>query len=254
MSDRRIILHLGPTSVDQHELVVPAHVPLIDLMIGWKKDYRLPEQDQQGELIRYVVYRGRGSEKVQLDLQSSLRRQHISEFEALYLSDERRIWWANSAAPPPAPSGNPAPRQTEPLSRGKRKEPSPSERSTASTVLLPCSVELAPNCVRQVPETGLVINREYLLATLPKSVVALEHGLNLIGRTSRLLAVSRGEPGHCSIVRQQNWYLVAHNTVYIGSAKYRRNEALPLDQTVTVLLGREGWPITIRLHSTAISR
>lgn len=248
-----IRIFLGPSAADERAKVFEADTLIGDLITYCKKDFRLPVQDTSGEMIRYMLYREQSGAKAKLDTGRSLRMLRIQRFEVLYLADERRIWWHGSslgteplkikvphpAPPSPAPSPRPLTGTSSPTS-----QPRPAG---------PCSVELAPGCVRQVPEMGLIVNRDYLIQQLPKSVSARERALILMGLQSRLEAVSRDTQGHCALVYRQGWYLLAQHTIYIGSNKHSHGEAVPLEQTVTMLLGRDGWPITIRLHSTLIS-
>lgn len=265
MGDITICLYIGPSSSDLRELVVSAERPLGDLIIDWKKVYQLAEQDQQGEMIRYELYRDVKGRKERVDPKLSLRNLRFQPHQELYLVDAQHPW---CLAGMPLPSRVTYQPGTEPL-RGPatRSSPEPPRPPIAQPVgrpappplassfmITPCSIEIAPNCVRQIGESGVVINREYLLQELPPSVLTRERALVLIGLASRLSAVSRSHPGHCSLLWRQSWYLIAHSSLYIGSAKYSCNEAIQVDQTVTVLLGREGWPVTIRLHSTSISR
>ncbi|NTV65374.1 MAG: hypothetical protein HGA65_17830 [Oscillochloris sp.] len=233
-----------------------------DLITYCKRDLRLPEQDSTGEMIRYAFYRKQGVGMEKLNQSHSLRILRIKKHEDLFLANEGRIWWQGAPSslhtPPPVGPGteplNPHPpvtvRPPPPANPPKPPIPPPSTYPVPSS----CSVELAPNCVFQVPEIGLKINREYLIQNLPMSVSARERALVLVGMQSRLEAVSRSTEGHCMLIYRQHWYLVANHTIYIGSNKHSHGEALPLEQTVTILLGRAGWPITIRLHSTVITR
>lgn len=262
MADIAIHLHIGPTSADQHALEVPAERPLGDLITGWKKDYHLAEQDRQGEMIRYALYRELKGAKVQVDLAQSLRSLRFQAHQILYLTNARHLWWPSNPSLSPSPAKETAPLNPKRLSNHQTALSSPAPTPVGApiytaprpTLLTPCSLELAPGCVRQIGEAGVVINREYLLQELPPSVRTRERALVLIGLASRLSAVSRGNPGHCSLLWRQSWYLIAHSSLYIGSTRHSHNEAIQVDQTVTVLLGREGWPLTIRLHSTIISR
>lgn len=256
MADITIRLYIGPSSSDLRELIVPTERPLGDLIIDWKKVYHLAEQDSQGEMIRYQLYRESEGKKVSVDPKKSLRDLRFQAYQELFLTDARHPWW-QGANPQPSTTSQAKPPGTAPL-RG----PATSKHPTATTApnpisrplpsFSPCSIELAPGCVRQIGETGVVINRDYLLHELPKSVSTLERTLMWMRQESRLLAVSRSEKGHCSIVWKQSWYLMAHHPIYISGNKYSRNEAIQIEETVTLLLGRDGWPITLRLHSTSI--
>ncbi|MBP1467298.1 hypothetical protein EYB53_016415 [Candidatus Chloroploca sp. M-50] len=242
MAEIKIRLRLGPSSADQRELNISDEKIVGDLITYWKKDYRLAEQDAQGELIPYALYRDHGSHKERIDPKRTLRSLRMQAFEELYLADTRQPWCQGQKP------------TTQPLKEPKTSNPVPPPDPITRPAFGPCSIEIAPGCVHQIGEKGLVLNREYLLKELPKSVVARERALTMLGIESRLGAVSRGEPGHCSIIWRQNWYLIAHHQIYISGTKYTRNEAVQINQTTTLLLGREGWPITIRLHSTIIAR
>ncbi|WP_124681988.1 hypothetical protein [Candidatus Viridilinea mediisalina] len=211
-------------------------------------------------MIRYQLYRESEGKKVPVDPKKSLRDLRFQAYQELFLTDACHPWWQGTTSQPTTTSQSKAP-GTAPLrgpATSKRvttattPNPSPSSRPLPS--FSPCSIELAPGCVRQIGETGVVINRDYLLRELPKSVSTLERTLMWMRQESRLLAVSRSDNGHCSIVWKQSWYLMAHHPVYISGTKYSRNEAIQIEETVTLLLGRDGWPITIRLHSTSITR
>ena len=256
--DIPIRIRLGPSAADQKDKVFEADTLIGDVITYCKKDFGLPPQNKtSGEMIRYALYREQGSVKVKIDKDRSLRMLRIHAYEVLYLADECHIWWQGALPSRPGPA-------TEPLVGGVPRLRPPSEVITPkpppiSTPLpvsgsTPCSIELAPGCVRHVPESGQIINRDYLIQQLPMSVSARERGMVLMGMQSRLESVSRDTQGHCSLTYRQGWYLLAHHTVYIGSNKHSNSEALPLEQTVTLLLGRNGWPITIRLHSTLITR
>ncbi len=264
MSDIAVRLRLGASSTDQHDLVVSAEMPIGDLITSWKKDYRLSETDRQGEMIRYVLYYDRGAEQVRADLERSLRQLRVPAFVVLYLGDERQLWWQNGpASSTTSGSAKPGTAPLNPLRNGPR--PTPASASSglptaqpappiATAAVIPCSIELAPGCVRSITASGVVINRDYLLRELPQSICTRERALGMVGIASRLMAVSRSETGHCSLIWRQSWYLIAHSPVYLGATRYNHNEAVPIDQTMTILLGRNGWPITIRLHSTGITR
>ena len=250
-----IRIRLGPGSADQSDQAFEADTLIGSLITYCKQDFRLPEQDN-GEMIRYALYREQGAAKVKLDKGQSLRILRIQAYDVLYLADERRIWWQSSGTEP-LRNGSKSPRPPQPTPPPSNTRPpisSPLPQTPPRPVSsIPCSIELAPGCVRTVPEVGLIINREYLLQQLPKSVSTRERALILMGLQSRLEMVSRDSEGHCALVYRQGWYLLARHTVYIGSNKYNNSEALPLEQTVTLLLGSNGWPITIRLHSTQIT-
>lgn len=236
-----IQVHFGPSAADLRRQKFSADTLISDLITFCKRDFRLPEQ-RAGMMIRYGFYRKQGADRVKLDPNLSLRFLRIAPHEDLYLADEGRLWWQATGP------------VTAPLLPRDQSEAGPPPPPPPPPPVSACSVELAPGCVIQVPEAGLKINRDYLIQHLPMSVSARERALVLIGATSRLEAVSRDLEGHCVLVYRQHWYLIANHTIYIGSSKYSHGEALPLEQTITILLGRAGWPITIRLHSTLITR
>ena len=253
-----ILISLSDAAADQREQLVAPDTTIADLIIYCKKEYRLPEQDRDGEMVRYALYRKQGNAHAVLDKKRTLRTLRIQPYEVLYLASERQPWWQANAARPsgrtaplrPKSVGNlpPVPPATEPPASSPRAEPALVDRNRS------CSIELAPGCVRSVPGEGLIINRTYLLQQLPTSVAMREKGLVMFGMNSRLQAVSNHDQGHCAIKWNNGWYLHAYRPVYISGHKYDRCEALALDQTTTLVLGRDGWPLTVRLSSTAFTQ
>ena len=249
-----IRIRLGPSAAEQRDQAFEADTLIGNLITYCKQDYRLPEQDTSGEMIRYALYREQGVAKEKLDKGQSLRILRIQAGDVLCLADERRIWWQSPGGTEPLRNGKgPRPPQPPPPRANNHPPISPPPPPPRLVSSIPCSIELAPGCVRTVPEVGLIVNREYLIQQLPKSVSTRERALILMGLQSRLETVSRDPEGHCTLLYRQGWYLLARHTVYIGSNKHNNSEALPLEQTVTLLLGSNGWPITIRLHSTQIT-
>ncbi len=254
-----ILIRLSDAAADQREQLVSPDITIADLIIYCKKDYHLPEQDRDGEMVRYALYRKQGNTRAILEKSRTLRTLRIQPYEVLYLSSERHPWWQANAA---RPSGRTAPLRAKPA--GNQSAPPPPVESapvTAPRVEPPtvdrsrsCSIELAPGCIRPVPGEGLMINRTYLLQQLPASVAMREKGLVMFGMNSRLQAVSNNEQGHCVIKWNNGWYLHAYRPVYINGQKYDRGEALALDQTTTLVLGRDGWTLTVRLSSTIFTQ
>lgn len=234
----RIEICWGASSAERKERLERLDTLVSDLINSCKKDYGLPGE-REGEMIRYALYRGQSFEKERLDRGRTLRTLRIQNGEVLYIAPDGVPWWKVHTDPPTTPS------QTPPETRAPA--PSPVEQRP-----IPCTIELAPGCVQPIGEAGLIINREYLMRTLPASVMALERARNLLNFASRLQSVSRSERGHCFIGWRQGWYLYAYEPVYIGGVKYSRGEAIALEQTTTLLLGREGWPVTVRLNSMSI--
>ncbi|MEI7644717.1 MAG: hypothetical protein WCJ55_10595 [Chloroflexales bacterium] len=165
-----IRIRLGPSAADQRDKVFEADTLIGDLITYCKKDFRLPEQDTSGEMIRYMLYREQSGAKAKLDKARSLRMLRVQSYEVLYLADERRTWWQGSAAPSgfraqTGPGTEPLGGVRRPVSEvlpGPVAPPPPVSGPPRPIGSIPCSIELAPGCVRQVAETGQVINRDYL--------------------------------------------------------------------------------------------
>lgn len=209
-----------------------------DLVNDCVRAFSLPKKDRAGTMTIYGLYRGEGNFKEQLDPRRTLRELRVQRGDRLYLAPENAHWWLGPAAP--ALAGM-AEEQRHPLSQpASTPGPAPSAGTT-------CTVELAPSCWWAVPESGLVINRAFLLAHLPRRVVALERARTLVGAPSRLEYVGRSPLGHCTLARGQGWQLVALQPVYIGGVIHSGGETVVIEQTMTVLLGRAGWPLTMRV-------
>jgi hypothetical protein len=260
-----ILIRLSDAAADQREQLVSPDITIADLIIYCKKDYCLPEQDCDGEMVRYALYRKQGNARAILDKNRTLRTLRIQPYEVLYLASERHPWWQSNAArpsgrtaplrpkspgnqPPPPVVAAPAPPIAATPAPASRAEPASADRSRS------CSIELSPGCIRPVPGEGLIINRTYLLQQLPNSVAMREKGLVMFGMNSRLQAVSNQDQGHCVIKWNNGWYLHAYRPVYVSGQKYDRGEAFALDQTTTLILGRDGWPLTVRLSSTVFTQ
>lgn len=247
MHEITLIIHTGPHAADRREQVIALDTLIGDLITYCRKDYRLQEQDARGELIEYGLFLERGGQRVRLDPQRSLRSLRLPNYPVLYLSDVTRVWWPMGSTAPLTPP-EPPPTNTKPIG----SQPPISVPEPRPTV----SVELAAGCSHPVPENGLIITRKFLLSTLPRVIVAREQARQLIGLESALQAVSRRAEGHCAILWARGWYLHAYRPIYLqeGATKLDHGETLPLDQTTRVVLGRNGWPITIRLSSTLFPR
>jgi hypothetical protein len=115
-----------------------------------------------------------------------------------------------------------------------------------------CHVELAPGCIFPVPESGLTIDRDFLIKRLPSGCIEIERARACIKLGSRLDVVSNDARGHCSIRWQNGWTLYAHHSVLVGEVLYDSGAALALRSTNALKLGRNGWPIIVRLNATAL--
>lgn len=215
-----IEIHLGSAQRQTRSEDVELRVG--DLINRCKLYYALPEQDG-GELIRYGLYHGPGAERRPLPPANSLREARVQNGDELYLSRQDRPWWR---APEPA-----------------QPELPPADERPA-----PCQVELAQGCTFLVPpEAGVAINRDFLFRHLPQPTVARERRRAFLGLPSRLEYVSKSERGHCRLAWGQGWWLSAHKTIYIAGARHDSGARILIARATTLLLGRDGWPITIRV-------
>lgn len=110
-----------------------------------------------------------------------------------------------------------------------------------------CEVEVFPSYLISVPTDGLVLSRSSILKHLPKHIADEERRIYREKRTSPLSRVSRDR--HCAIVFNNGWHLHCHNIVSIDRVELQRSAIYPLDHegSRTIILGSEGWPVTIHI-------
>ncbi len=251
-----LFIHTGPRASDQHQVPdVSTSTLLGDLMTGWRKDYGLREQDAQGNLIQYGLFMHREGRTVRLDTSRTLRTLRVTAFATLYLSDVKHLWIplpsTDQLRPPLVPPISPPIPPPVPPNLPPIPPPVPQNSPPIPPM---CTVELAPGCSRSIADGELQITRSYLLDALPRNIAIREKARMVLGFSSPLQAVSMREGGHCAIRWARGWYLHAFKPVFLGEQKLDHGEALLLEQTTTLVIGREGWPITIRLSSTLFTR
>lgn len=260
MHDITIIIYTGPRAGDRQVQLVPLDVPIVDLLTNFRKDFRLPEQDARGNLITYGLFIERDGQRVRLDQQRTLRSLRLQSHADLYIADVAHLWWPLAVTDRLRPLDGQRPQPPQPVQPLQQpppvKPPLQSPPPLAEPQPAVCIVELAQGCSRTVSENRLVITRRYLLDNLPKSIVAREQARTLIGLDSALQAVSNRQDGHCALIWARGWYLHAFRPVYLqdGQVKLDGGETFPLEQTTRLILGRQGWPITVRLSSTMLPR
>ena len=187
----------------------------------------LPERDADDAAIPYALFRKIAGARLPLREQHmTLAQAAIRDGDTLWLADVRKPWW--HAAESPAP------------------QPMPPQGSTALHAA-DCSLQIAAGVSASVPRAGLELGRAYLLRHLPHAVLVREHALSLAGRRSRLHAVSRRL--HCAIRHgAAGWTLQVYAPTFVEGHCYTDGMSLPLAASTTLLLGREGWPVALRLQ------
>jgi hypothetical protein len=160
------------------------------------------------ETVEYGLFRLVGASLQQLERRMPLRSLQLQPGEQFYFANVLNPWW--------------------------------------SVTELYCEVEVLPGAPRiSVPTDGLVLGRSSILKQLPKHIADRERRIYREKRDSPLSRVSRDR--HCAILFDNGWRLHCHNIVSIDGAKWHKSTIYPLDHegSRTIILGSEGWPVTI---------
>lgn len=188
---------------------------------------QLPECNAQDCVIEYSLFKEtNGQREPLLARKRTLTQLRILEGDQLFLADRHGPWWEQ-----PAPLLHRRAIQTPRMPFAPRSR---------------CQLQLAPGVLIDVPQSGLELSRAYLVEALPQRLVKLENAKHFAGLTSRLHAVSRKQ--HCDILPQSSaWLLRAHDLCYAQGRELPSGATTPLTAPLTLVLGRAGWPIHIRL-------
>lgn len=186
---------------------------------------QLPEQDSQGHVIEYALFKEAQGARTALQRRLPLRRASLQADDQLYLANCKALWWAS------------------PTTSYENQEV-----ADHTPTVTACRIVLAPHCEINVPPAGLQLDRTYLSDTLPRAAVAWENTKALMGRGSRLLRVSRER--HCEIFHgEQGWMVRAHKSIYVGDKPLHKSSMMPLADGMIITLGRDGWPVKVHLDS-----
>jgi hypothetical protein len=187
----------------------------------------LPEDDSLGHEIEYALYRDDRGQRCALQRRLPLERASIPQDAQLYLADRKAPWW-----------------ELTPITIS----PPPDNGKTVLTAFIQCKLQFAPGCVVDVPPSGIQLDRNYLFAILPRTVILWENSKIMLGRGSPLLRVSR-EP-HCTIKqRDAQWILQAHKPTYINGKRLQKDADVTLSQSTTITLGSDGWAVEVQLNT-----
>lgn len=163
------------------------------------------------ETVEYGLFRLVGASLQRLERRMPLRSLQLPPGEQLYFANVLNPWWV----------------VTEQF----------------------CEVEVFPSCLISVPKNGLILSRSFILKQLPKHIADEERKIYRERRDSPLSRVSRDR--HCAILFDNGWRLHCHNLVSIDGAEWHKLRVYPLDHegSRTIILGSEGWPVTIHISS-----
>ncbi|WP_172812330.1 FHA domain-containing protein [Chloroflexus islandicus] len=158
----------------------------------------------------------------------------------VYFSDVNNLWFLS---PSPQLPGT-APLKRKPSRTDSEPPPPPPPPPTYG-----CRLHLAHGVIHAVSYDKVTIHRQFLLNHLPSGERIRQDVQYRMTGDAPIMHVSR-DP-HCEIVRQGNqWYVRALQPVYVNGKRYDHGATLAVQPPqMTVVVGRNGWPITIELFS-----
>lgn len=193
---------------------------------------QLPEQEHS-ERIVYALFRkdAEGGYEQLRNRHQTLKAARIVGGKELYFANPKQPWWEVQSIQPLPLSGN-------------------GEAVLASSAGTTCDLLVGDGRVVQVAVTGVVINRAYLLQHLPRPMRLKEEARLFMGLPSRLMQVGREH--HAEVWREDGrWFVRATRPMYVNGRFIDRGVTLPVNVSVKIVLGRDGWPIELRLSSSA---